>query len=45
VTYGQPITADASSDRKVMTRQLQSAVRRMTAETLVGRYNPAKSAS
>jgi 1-acyl-sn-glycerol-3-phosphate acyltransferase len=45
VTYGQPITADASSDRKVMTRQLQSAVRRMTAETLVGRYNPAKTAS
>jgi 1-acyl-sn-glycerol-3-phosphate acyltransferase len=45
VTYGEPITADATSDRKVMTRQLQSAVRRMTAETLVGRYNPAKSAS
>jgi 1-acyl-sn-glycerol-3-phosphate acyltransferase len=45
VTYGEPIKADASSDRKVMTRELQSAVRRMTAQTLIGRYNPAKAAS
>jgi 1-acyl-sn-glycerol-3-phosphate acyltransferase len=37
VTYGEPIAADATSDRKVMTRTLQSAVRRMTAATLLGR--------
>ena len=41
VTYGEPITADAGSDRKVMTRTLHSAVRAMTAATLLGRSHPA----
>ena len=45
VTYGEPITADASSDRKVMTRDLQSAVRQMTSATLLGRYTPARAKS
>jgi 1-acyl-sn-glycerol-3-phosphate acyltransferase len=45
VTYGEPIKADAASDRKVMTKTLQNAVRQMTAATLLGRYNPARANS
>ncbi len=45
VSYGEPIAADGTTDRKVMTRTLQSAVRRMTAATLLGRSHPAKAHS
>jgi len=37
VSYGDPIAADATSDRKVLAKTLQSAVRRITAATLTGR--------
>lgn len=41
VTYGDPITADGTADRKAMTRSLQGAVRKITAATLSGRSRPA----
>lgn len=37
VSYGEPFAADESSDRKVMAKQLEGAVRRITAATLSGR--------
>jgi len=37
VSYGEPIAADGSADRKSMTRQLEGAVRRITSATLSGR--------
>lgn len=37
VSYGEPIAADASSDRKVMAKTLEGAVRKITAATLTGR--------
>ena len=37
VTYGDPIPADQVADRKAMTRRLEGAVRRLSAETLRGR--------
>ncbi len=37
VSYGEPIAADASSDRKVMAKTLEGAVRRITSATLSGR--------
>jgi 1-acyl-sn-glycerol-3-phosphate acyltransferase len=37
VSYGEPIAADASSDRKVMAKTLEGAVRKITAATLIGR--------
>ena len=36
VTFGEPVAADAGSDRKAMTRQLEGAVRRMMAAALNG---------
>ena len=44
VSYGEPVAADAVTDRKVMTRQLEGAVRRLTAATLSGRPLPARAA-
>ena len=41
VSYGEPIAADATSDRKVLAKTLQTAVRKITAATLLGRPNPA----
>jgi 1-acyl-sn-glycerol-3-phosphate acyltransferase len=37
VTFGAPVPAGAQSDRKVLTRQLEQTVRRITALTLRGR--------
>ena len=41
VSYGEPLAADASSDRKIMAKLLEGAVRRLTVETLHGRPRPA----
>ena len=41
VSYGEPV---AAADRKTMTRQLEGAVRRITAATLSGRPLPARAA-
>ncbi len=40
ITYGDPIAADGTADRKAMTRSLESAVRGITAATLRGRPLP-----
>jgi 1-acyl-sn-glycerol-3-phosphate acyltransferase len=40
VSYGEPIAADASTDRKALTRELQSAVRGLATATLLGRPRP-----
>lgn len=37
VSYGEPIPADGATDRKAMTRKLESDVRRLVASTLIGR--------
>jgi lyso-ornithine lipid O-acyltransferase len=37
VTYGEPVTADRQIDRKVMTKQLETAVRQLMATALRGR--------
>jgi lyso-ornithine lipid O-acyltransferase len=37
VSYGKPISADGSADRKVMAKTLESAVRQITTSTLRGR--------
>ena len=41
ISYGEPITADGTVDRKLMTKRLESAVRQLTAATLRGRPRPA----
>jgi 1-acyl-sn-glycerol-3-phosphate acyltransferase len=41
VSYGEPILADGTVDRKVMTKRLEGAVRALTAATLRGRPRPA----
>ncbi|HZP76189.1 MAG TPA: lysophospholipid acyltransferase family protein [Pseudolabrys sp.] len=41
VTFGEPIPADGSSDRKNVTRMLEMTVRRLTAATLRSRAVPA----
>jgi 1-acyl-sn-glycerol-3-phosphate acyltransferase len=41
VTYGEPVVADANSDRKAMTKSLEGAVRQITSATLRGRWHPA----
>jgi lyso-ornithine lipid O-acyltransferase len=37
VSYGEPVPLDGGADRKAMTRQLEGAVRRLTAAALNGR--------
>jgi 1-acyl-sn-glycerol-3-phosphate acyltransferase len=37
VSYGDPVAADGSADRKAMTKSLEGAVRRITSATLSGR--------
>ncbi|MSO66425.1 MAG: 1-acyl-sn-glycerol-3-phosphate acyltransferase [Pseudolabrys sp.] len=37
VSYGEPVAADGSADRKAMTKSLEGAVRRITSATLSGR--------
>jgi lyso-ornithine lipid O-acyltransferase len=41
VSYGEPVVADANSDRKAMTKSLEGAVRQITSATLRGRWHPA----
>ena len=40
VSYGDPVAADGSADRKAMTRSLEGAVRAITSATLRGRTKP-----
>lgn len=40
VSYGEPIAADATTDRKKLARQLETAVRGLTTSTLLGRPRP-----
>ena len=44
VSYGEPVAADGSVDRKAMAKSLEGAVRRITAATLRGRPRPARAA-
>jgi lyso-ornithine lipid O-acyltransferase len=44
VSYAEPIPADAGADRKMMTKDLERAVRRIATETLRGRPLPAQAA-
>jgi len=41
VSYGDPLEADASADRKAMAKSLEATVRKITAATLRGRPRPA----
>jgi 1-acyl-sn-glycerol-3-phosphate acyltransferase len=41
VSYGDPVAADGSADRKAMTKSLEGAVRQITSMTLRGRSHPA----
>jgi 1-acyl-sn-glycerol-3-phosphate acyltransferase len=45
VTFGQPIAADGTTDRKAMTKTLESNVRMLAASTLRGRARPAHATS
>ena len=40
VSYGEPVAADGTADRKAMTRSLEGAVRKITSDTLRGRPRP-----
>ena len=40
VSYGEPMAADGTADRKAMTRSLEGAVRTITSATLRGRPRP-----
>ena len=44
VSYGDPVLADATADRKAMAKSLEGAVRKITAATLRGRPRPAHAA-
>jgi 1-acyl-sn-glycerol-3-phosphate acyltransferase len=44
VSYGEPVPASGAADRKAMTKALESAVRRLTTATLLGRPRPAHAA-
>ncbi|MGH7881116.1 MAG: lysophospholipid acyltransferase family protein [Candidatus Binataceae bacterium] len=44
VSYGEPVAADATADRKAMTRRLEGAVRALMAATLRGRPQPVHAA-
>ena len=45
VSYGEPVAADGTADRKAMTRSLEGAVRKITSDTLRGRARPLQAAS
>ena len=45
VSYGDPVAADGTVDRKAMTKSLEGAVRKISAATLRGRSYPAPVAS
>ena len=40
ISYGEPVAADGTADRKAMTRSLEGAVRAITSATLRGRPRP-----
>jgi len=40
ISYGEPMAADGTADRKAMTRSLEGAVRAITSATLRGRTKP-----
>ena len=40
ISYGEPIAADASTNRKVLAKQVEDAVRALTSATLLGRPRP-----
>lgn len=42
ISYGEPIAADATTDRKVLARQVEAAVRGLVTATLLGRPHPAQ---
>jgi lyso-ornithine lipid O-acyltransferase len=44
VSYGDPVAADGSADRKAMAKSLEGTVRKITAATLRGRPRPAQAA-
>src|SRR5450830_274657 len=44
VSYGDPVAADGTADRKAMTKSLEGAVRKITAATLRGRPRPVHAA-
>jgi hypothetical protein len=44
VSYGDPVAADGTADRKAMTKSLEGAVRKITAATLHGRPRRAHAA-
>jgi 1-acyl-sn-glycerol-3-phosphate acyltransferase len=41
ISYGEPMTADATTDRKKLARQLEDAVRGLNSASLLGRPRPA----
>jgi 1-acyl-sn-glycerol-3-phosphate acyltransferase len=45
VSYGEPIAADGTVDRKALARRLQAAVRELTAASLLGRPRTAHAAN
>lgn len=45
ISYGEPMAADGTSDRKAMTRSLEGAVRAITAATLRGQKLPMHAAA
>jgi 1-acyl-sn-glycerol-3-phosphate acyltransferase len=45
VSYGEPVAADGTADRKAMVKMLEGAVRQITSRTLRGRAQPAPVAS
>jgi hypothetical protein len=45
VSYGEPIAANAASDRKIMAKTLEGAVRTITAAALTGRPFPVRARS
>jgi lyso-ornithine lipid O-acyltransferase len=44
VSYGEPVAASGSTDRKAMTKSLEGAVRDLTTATLLGRPRPTHAA-
>lgn len=44
ISYGEPIAADASTDRKVLARQVEAAVRRLMNSSVLGRPYPGPAA-
>jgi lyso-ornithine lipid O-acyltransferase len=44
VSYGEPVAADGTTDRKIMAKKLENTVRQITVATLCGRSRPAQAA-